>query len=128
MALRTLPAVGLLLLVPLTLRGADPAPRFVLKDGDRVVFLGNGLIEQERLHGHLETRLTSRHPDARLVFRNLGWAGDTVRATARTGGYQNPDGLARLLKEVQDLKPTVLFLGYGMNESFAGAQRLAGCL
>src|SRR5262249_2075928 len=105
------------------------APRpFTLKDGDRLVFLGGGLVEQDRLHGQLEARLTGRHPDARLIFRNLGWGGDTVRGTARTGGYQNPDGLARLLKEVQELKPTVLFLGYGMNESFAGAQGLDGFL
>src|SRR5438552_764543 len=104
---------------------SGPAARFALKDGDRVVFLGSGFIEQERLHGRLETLLTSRHPDARLLFRNLGWAGDTVRGAARTGGYQNPDGLARLLKEVRDLKPTVVFLGYGMNESFDGARGLA---
>src|SRR5262245_56340173 len=113
---RILPVLSLLLLAPLGLGAAGPAVRFALKDGDRVVFLGDGFIEQERLYGHIETRLTSRHPDARLVFRNLGWAGDTVRGTARTGGYQKPDGLARLLKEVRDLKPAVLFLGYGMNE------------
>ncbi len=103
---------------------SGPAARFALKDGDRVVFLGGGLIEQERLFGHIETRLTCRHPGARLVFRNLGWSGDTVRGTARTAGYQNPDGFARLLKEVRDLKPNVLILGYGMNESYAGAAGL----
>ncbi len=31
-----------------------------------------------------------------------------------------------MLKEVQDLKPSVLFLGYGMNESFDGSAGLAG--
>src|SRR5438067_223196 len=119
------PVLSLLLLIPLGLEASGPAARFALKDEDRVVFLGDGFVEQERLYGHIETRLTSRHPDARLVFRNLGWAGDTVRGTARTVGFQNPDGLARLLKEVRDLKPTVLFLGYGMTESFDGAGGLA---
>jgi lysophospholipase L1-like esterase len=104
---------------------SGPAARCALKGGDRVVFLGSGLVEQDRLHGHLETALTSRNPDARLLFRNLGWGGDTVRGDARTAGYQNPAGLARLLKEVRDLRPTVLFLGYGMNESFDGARGLA---
>jgi lysophospholipase L1-like esterase len=98
---------------------------FTLKTGDRVVLLGGGFIEQERQYSRLETLLVSRHPNADLVFRNLGWGGDTVRGGARTGGYQNPEGLARLLKEVQDLKPTVLFLGYGMNESFDGPRGLA---
>ncbi len=128
MSFRIPPVLGLVLLVPLCLNGSGPPPRFALQDGDRVVFLGDGLIEQDRLHGQLETRLGSRHPDARLVFRNLGWGGDTVRGTARTGGYQNPDGLARLLKEVQELKPTALFLGYGTNESFDGPAGLAGFL
>jgi lysophospholipase L1-like esterase len=99
--------------------------RFSLKTGDRVILCGNGFIEQERHHGRLETLLASRFPEADFQLRNLGWAGDTVRGEARTGGYQNPDGLARLLKEVHDLRPTVLVLGYGMNESFAGPQGLA---
>src|SRR5438477_12982594 len=126
MTFRITAVVGLLLLVPLGFGGSQAVAPFALKDGDRVIFLGNGFIEQDRVHGHLETRLSSRYPDARIVFRNLGWAGDTVRGNARTGGYQNPDGLARLLKEVQEGKPSVLLLGYGMNESFAGPQGLAG--
>ena len=101
-------------------------PPFELRDGDRVVLLGSGLIEQERRHGYLETRLRRRLPDGALVFRNLGWAGDTVRGIARTSGFQNPEGFARLLKEVHDYKPTVLLIGYGTNESFEGAAGLAG--
>lgn len=100
------------------------AEPFTLKTGDRVVFLGGGFIEQERLHGYFEARLTSRFPNADVRFRNLGWGGDTVKGTARTSGYQNPDGFARLLKEVQEEKPTVLILGYGMNESFDGERGL----
>lgn len=104
---------------------AGEAPRLSLKSGDRVILLGNGFIEQERRHGRLETLLASRFPDADFQVRNLGWGGDTVRGEARTGGYQNPDGLARLLKEAHDLKPTVIILGYGMNESFDGHDGLA---
>src|SRR5258708_39571190 len=90
---------------------------FSLKNGDRIVLLGNGLIEQERHHGHLETMLISRHPGADIVLRNLGWGGDTVRGGARTGGYQNPEGPARLLQEASDLEPTVVVLGYRLNQS-----------
>src|SRR5690348_16823958 len=100
------PVLSLLILLPSGPSPTGPAARFVLRDGDRVVFLGDGFLEQERLYGYLETRLTARHPGLRLVFRNLGWPGDTVRGTARTSGYQNPNGLGRLLKEVRDLKPT----------------------
>jgi lysophospholipase L1-like esterase len=100
--------------------------RFELRADDRVVLLGGGLIEQERRHGFLQTRLSRRVPPGSLVFRNLGWAGDTVRGIARTSGYQNPEGFARLLKEVQDYKPTVLIIGYGTNESFDGPAGLPG--
>src|SRR5579859_676951 len=126
MSFRIALAVCLLLIRLPVLWGADTAQRFTLAEGDRVVFLGNGFIEQERLHAYLETRLTSHHPDAQIRFRNLGWGGDTVRGIARTAGYQNPEGFARLLKEVQDLKPNVIVLGYGMNESFDGPQGLPG--
>ncbi len=107
-------------------RSGEPPPRFELRAGDRVVLLGSGVIEQERRYGYLETCLSRRVPEGSLVFRNLGWAGDTVRGIARTGGYQNPEGFARLAKEVQDYKPTVLFIGYGMNESFDGPAGLPG--
>jgi lysophospholipase L1-like esterase len=97
-----------------------------LKDGDRVLFLGGALIEHEQDHGFLETRLTQRFPDASITFRNFGWSGDTVTGAARTSGFQNPDGFARLLKEVLAFKPTVIFIGYGMNESFGGPEGLPG--
>jgi len=119
------------MLLGLGLAGPVPAlevPResLALKGGDRVIFLGSALIEHEQDHGFLETRLTQRFPDASITFRNFGWSGDTVSGTARTGGFQNPDGLARLLKEVRAFKPTVIFIGYGMNESFSGSQGLPG--
>jgi lysophospholipase L1-like esterase len=115
---------GLLLLWALPLASSAQEP-FALKDGDRVVFLGNGVIEQEHAFGHLETRLTRRWPKANVTFRNMGWGGDTVQGLARTSGFQQPDGFARLLNEIKQAKPTVIFVGYGLNESFAGEKGLA---
>ena len=95
-------------------------PKFELKDGDRVVFLGNTLIEREQQYGYWETMLTARYPDRKIIFRNLGWDGDTVWAESR-GLFDPPEkGYARLLAHVGRIKPTVLFLGYGNNEAFAG--------
>ncbi|MBX9680961.1 MAG: SGNH/GDSL hydrolase family protein [Gemmataceae bacterium] len=118
------PLVGLFLLwlIPFVAHAQEP---FVLKDGDRVVFLGNGVIEQEHAFGHLETRLTRRWPQANVTFRNMGWGGDTVQGLARTGGFRQPDGMDRLLNEIKQAKPTVIFVGYGLNESFAGEKGLA---
>ncbi len=104
-------------------RGAEPLP---LKDGDRIVLVGGGLIEQERRDAYLEARLVRRVRGATLRFRNLGWSGDTVTGAARTAGFRHTEeGLGRLLLELRAQAPTVLFLGYGMNESFAGPGGLA---
>jgi len=47
-------------------------PKFELNDGDRVVFLGDGLIEQEQYHGWVELTLTAAYPEHNVTFRNLG--------------------------------------------------------
>jgi lysophospholipase L1-like esterase len=118
MRLRTPILAAMLALLPAQAHaGKEP---FALLPGDRVVLLGGSLIEHERFHGYLETRLLRDAAAAKVTFRNLGWSGDTVRGEARTSGYKNPEGMPRLLKEVRDSKPTVLFIDYGLNESFAG--------
>jgi lysophospholipase L1-like esterase len=92
---------------------------------NRIVFIGDGFIEQARLNGHIETRLLrSFPPDHNVTFHNLGWSGDSVSGAARTAGYENPAGLDRLVKEVTALKPTAIFIGYGMVESFQGEKGL----
>jgi lysophospholipase L1-like esterase len=85
-----------------------------------VVLLGNGLVEESQASGYIECRLTRLFPDRRIVFRNLGWTGDTVWGRARTNGYQNPSGLDRLKKQTAELKPDLILVGYGLTESFDG--------
>lgn len=106
---------------PATPPPAPPATvDFQFRDGDRVVLLGNTLIERAQRYGHLETALVARLGGIRLSFRNLGWSGDTVLAESR-GIFDTPaKGYQRMLAHVARLKPTVLVLGYGSNESFTG--------
>ena len=89
-----------------------------LNEGERILFVGNGFVENDLGHAYFETRLQRRFPKQTLTFRYMGWSGDTVRGSARTAGFQVPQGLARLEKEALAQKPTVIFLAYGMNESF----------
>lgn len=124
----TLIRLFLLPLIPLVAASTAFAQSAPLQPGERIVLLGNALIEHERLHGYIETRLRRHAPGAKIIVRNLGWAGDTIRGEARSGGFQNPEGMPRLIKEVKELKPTIIFVGYGMNESFAGIEGLAGFL
>lgn len=114
--------------------GSTPTPAAqdsFFKNGDRVVMIGNGLIERDQKYGRLETRLTCAFPQFNLQFRNLGWVGDTVfgqsRAPGRTGSVFGTaeQGFQNLLRQVRDAKPSVLIVGYGFNESFAGPDGLA---
>ncbi|MCH7687483.1 MAG: SGNH/GDSL hydrolase family protein, partial [Planctomycetes bacterium] len=122
---------GMVLLQPVTVQAEqqgkpdkDNAPKFELLDGDRVLFLGNTLIEREQKYGYWETMLTARYPDRNIIFRNLGWDGDTVWADSR-GLFDPPaKGYQRMLEHVGRIKPTVIFLGYGNNEAFAGKKGL----
>jgi lysophospholipase L1-like esterase len=102
-------------------RAAEP---FALRDGDRVVLVGSTLIEREQRYGYWETALTRRYPDKSIIFRNLGWSGDTVFGDARAGFGSQADGFRQLKDHVLALKPTVIFIGYGTNESFEGAKGL----
>lgn len=93
---------------------------FSFKKNDRVVLLGGTFFERAQRYGHLELELTKAAPSG-VVFRNLGWCGDTVWAESR-GIFDQPQaGYQRMIKQVRELKPTVLILGYGANEAFAGS-------
>ena len=100
---------------------------FELQDGERVVFLGDTLIERAQYHGWIELMLTTRFADRNITFRNLGWSADTPDGDSRLGlsllqaGHE-PAGESwqQLVKQLEAAKPNVVFLGYGMASSFAG--------
>jgi len=110
--------------VALTL-AAPPAP-FEFKDGDRIVWLGNTLVEREQRYGYWETALLAANPGKKLTVRNLGWSGDTVHGEARGRfDYNNADKcFKQIVEPTLELKPTVIFISYGTNESFDGKNGL----
>jgi lysophospholipase L1-like esterase len=114
----------LLLFSPIVFLFCSPFPlhaeEFTLRDGDRVVLIGSTLIEREQETGYWETALTSRFPKSNVTFRNLGWSGDTVFCDARAMFESPAVGLQHLKEDLARLKPTVILVGYGMNESFEG--------
>ena len=59
--------------------------KLVFIGGDRVMLIGDGLIEQMQKHGYLESRLTAGNSGKKLHFRNIGWSGDTPAGIARDG-------------------------------------------
>ncbi len=112
--------VGLLCLSTHSEVRADEPPKFELKDGDRIVLVGDTLIERDQRYGYLETLLSIANPDKNLVFRNLGWSGDTVTGVSRSGFDPPAAGFEQLKQQILAVKPTVVVVGYGMADSFAG--------
>lgn len=116
---------------PLAAQETNTAEVLSLRDGDRVVFLGNTFFERALDHGYLETSLSLRWPEKRITFRNLGWDGDTVFGHSRAGGRRRQvfgdaeEGFQRMMKHLESEKPSVIFVAYGFNESFDGIQGLA---
>jgi hypothetical protein len=110
---------------PATAESRSPGAAWSLRDGDRVVFLGDTFVEREGDRGFIETALVAAHPQASLTFRNLGWSGDTVWAESRGVFDQPAKGYARMLDLVRELKPTIVFVAYGRNESDQGEAGLA---
>src|SRR5258706_15719792 len=63
-----------------TAREREP---FEFKQNDRIVFIGDGLVERDLQYNYLETMLSVRLHGKGVTFRNVGWSGDTVWGESR---------------------------------------------
>ncbi len=113
-------------LVALTASAQNTTPLEIL-DGDRVLLLGDTLVEREQEYGHFELRLHARFKDRSFIVRNLGWSADTPRGISRSSfDFRDPAKVfTRLKDQIAQVKPTVVFLGYGMANSFDGVAGVA---
>ncbi|WP_234364111.1 GDSL-type esterase/lipase family protein [Lunatibacter salilacus] len=93
---------------------------FELKNGDRVVFLGNALMENEQVYNYLEFRLTRHWPERNITFRNLGWSGDNVFGEARSYYTSPPSAYDLLISQLTDSKATHVLVAYGSVEAQEG--------
>jgi len=111
----------LLILAALTAAAAR-AENFDLHDGDRMVLLGDTLIEREQESGWLETILHTSFADRHVIVRNLGWSADTPAGQSRASFDFDVagKGFQLLTNEVALVRPSVVMLDYGMASSFAG--------
>ena len=104
----------MLLLVASTAQAGD----LKIKENDRIVILGNTFAERMHLFGYFETFLHSRFPDHRLRIRYLAWPAEEVGKPIR------PKGFPRLVDELRENRADVVFVCYGMNESFRGSEEV----
>jgi hypothetical protein len=121
----------LVLFSAFTLTAGALAGDFFIRDGDRVVFLGDSITEQRLYTTYIEAYALARHPDWKLSFRNVGWGGDTswlrqrahpdekelFAADSATQQKLVEDAVGRGLgRDVLPLKPTAVTVKFGMND------------
>lgn len=108
---------------PAAAKAAAEATPFSFKDGDRVILLGDSVIEQEQCCGYLEEELTVCCPDRQVRFRNLAWGAHDPLELLRTGSdwtKSRDKYFRRLTRQIAAFKPTVAILGYGTAASLQG--------
>src|SRR6185369_1392444 len=86
-------------------RAAEP---FEIKEGDRVLFLGDVLLEREGTYGYIETRMHEQFPDRHFTVRNLAFSADTPLGWSRASFDPVAKGFERLKEQLDLVKPTVV--------------------
>ncbi len=94
-------------------RAAEP---FAFQANDVVAIFGNGLADRMQHTPWVETVLQSHLKGLNVRFRDMSFSGDTVNARPRSKGF-TPDE-----EYLQHVAPSVIFIMYGYNESFAGPE------
>ena len=83
-----------------------PAPKgWGLKDGDRVMFIGDSITHQCLYTQYVEDYFFTRYPTVNIKFRNAGISGDRAQ-----------DALDRFDDDIAPFKPTVATVLLGMND------------
>ncbi len=84
---------------------APKAPGLGLKDGDRVIFIGDSITHQCLYTQYVENFYYTRYPNLHIHFRNAGVGGDRAQ-----------DALDRFDDDIASFKPTVATILLGMND------------
>src|SRR4051812_6918124 len=110
---RTLVVLCLLATVP-AVRAEE---RFALRDGQRVVFLGDSNTYAGHFVAYLDAYLFTRFPGQRFELLNLGLPSETVSGLSEPDHpYPRPDIHERLERVLAKTKPDVVVACYGMND------------
>ena len=101
-SLKTTGAALTLLVAALPCAGAD----FFLKDGDKVVMMGDSITEQHMYSSYIEAWSLTRFPAWDMRFVNVGIGGDGA-----------PGGNNRFKRDVLPYAPTAMTVDFGMNDA-----------
>lgn len=103
--------------VCLTVAGFAAQPKLVIQDDDRVLLIGDVLIERENNYGYLEAKMRREFAGKKFSVRNLGYSGDSPLGASRASFDPVAKGVDSLKEQLEVVKPTVAILGYGMAAS-----------
>jgi len=98
------------------MRSFKAPSRFLVRDGDRVVFWGDSITDNNYWCRTVENYVRCRYPDFRVDFFNLGLGGDTSQA-----------GRIRIQHDLSATRPTLIFINLGMNDAGFTPYRQASC-
>lgn len=104
----------LLLWASLLMMPSAIAEPFEFKQDDVVAIYGNGLADRMQHTPWVEAVLQSHLKGMNVRFRNMSFSGDMANKRPRNKGFTNDEEYLR------HVDPSVIFMMYGYNESFAG--------
>lgn len=94
---------------------ADDA--FFLRDGQRVLFLGDSITNDGGYVRDVDAFLTTRFPGQRFELINLGLSSETISGLSEPDHpYPRPVVHERLQRALQKTKPDIVVACYGMND------------
>ncbi len=99
--------------------GAFPADGEFIREGETLAIIGNTFAEDLSRYSYFETLLYENFPTRQFRVRNLAWSGDEVGLRPR------PLHFPTLEQHLLELNADVIFLCFGLNESFQGKEGLA---
>ena len=109
--------IASLALAALVVPTAGAEDGFFLRDGQRVVFLGDSNTFAGHYIAYLDAYLFTRFPDRKYELLNLGLPSETACGLSEPDHpYPRPDVHERLDRALAKTKPDVVVLCYGMND------------
>src|SRR5690349_8417029 len=96
---------------------APAEEKFFLRDGQRVLFLGDSNTYAGHYVSYLDAYLRTRFPGQKFELINLGLPSETVSGLSEPDHpYPRPDVHERLDRALARTKPDVVVACYGMND------------
>ncbi len=96
---------------------APPKSGFPIRDGQRVMFLGDSITNAGGYVQYLDLYLRLRHPSWNVELINLGLSSETVTGlTESDHPFPRPNLHERLDRALAKAKPNLVFACYGMND------------